>query len=124
MSHSGTRAGTLNTVTVGASRRGRPGLAAFPEMERRARRILEGKLATINGTRFDPVWLADELFRAGLIGEEERAAANDKYTPKETHRDELLKLVLGNGGKGVFQTFVNILFSKLHFHWLAEQLKG
>ena len=93
-------------------------------MERRARRILQGKLAAIKATTFDPVWLADELFTAGVIGEKERAAAKDKYTPKETQRDELLKLVLGNGGKGVFQTFVNILFSKLYLHSLAQQLKG
>ena len=93
-------------------------------MEDRARRVLRANLAKIKESKFDPVWLAEELFAAGIVGEEERLAAKDETVSKEHRRNELLDLVMGNGGESVFQTFVNILSSKRHMHWLAMDLKG
>ena len=93
-------------------------------MEDRARRVLRANLAKIKESKCDPVWLAEELFAAGIVGEEERLAAKDETVSKEHRRDELLDLVVGNGGESVFQTFVNILSSKRHMHWLAMDLKG
>ena len=107
-----------------ASRRWHLRLTAFPIMEGVARRVLLGKLTKIKESKFDPVWLAEELFVAGIVGEEERTAAGDETLPRERQQDELLDLVLGNGGEGVFQTFVNIFHSKLHTRWLATALKG
>ncbi|CAI8056912.1 hypothetical protein GBAR_LOCUS31001 [Geodia barretti] len=92
-------------------------------MEGRARRVLLVNLAKIKESKFDPVWLAEELFAAGIVGEEERVAAKDETVSKEHRWDELLDLVMGNGGESVFQTFVNILSSKRHMHWLAMDLK-
>ena len=107
-----------------ASRRWHLRLTAFPIMEGVARRVLLGKLTKIKESKFDPVWLAEELFVAGIVGEEERTAAGDETLPRERQQDELLDLVLGNGGEGVFQTIVNIFHSKLHTRWLATALKG
>ena len=107
-----------------ASRRWHLRLTAFPIMEGVARRVLLGKLTKIKESKFDPVWLAEELFVVGIVGEEERTAAGDETLPRERQQDELLDLVLGNGGEGVFQTFVNIFHSKLHTRWLATALKG
>ncbi|CAI7990227.1 hypothetical protein GBAR_LOCUS442 [Geodia barretti] len=92
-------------------------------MKGRARRVLLADLAKIKESKFDPVWLAEELFAAGIVGEEERVAAKDETVSKEHRRDELLDLVMGNGGESVFQTFVNIFSSKRHMHWLAMDLK-
>ena len=93
-------------------------------MESRARRVFRANLAKIKESNFDPVWLAEELFAAGIVGEEDRVAAKDETVSKEHRRDELLDLVMGNGGESVFQTFVNILCSKGHTHRLAMNLKG
>ncbi|CAI8041207.1 hypothetical protein GBAR_LOCUS22916 [Geodia barretti] len=92
-------------------------------MEDRARRVLRANLAKIKESKFDPVWLAEELFVVAIVGEEERVAAKDETVSKQHRRDELLDLVMGNGGESVFQTFVNILSSKRHMHWLAMDLK-
>ena len=93
-------------------------------MEDRARRVLRSNLAKIKESKCDPVWLAEELFAAGIVGEEERLAAKDETVSKEHRRDELLDLVMGNEGESVFQTFVNIFSRKRHMHWLAMDLKG
>ena len=93
-------------------------------MEGRARRVLRANLAKIKESKFDPVWLAEELFAAGIVGEEERVATKDETVSKEHRRDELIDLVMGNGGESMFQTFVNILSSKGHTHRLAMHLKG
>ena len=68
-------------------------------MEGRARRVLRANLAKIKESKFDPVWLAEELFAAGIVGEEERVATKDETVSKEHRRDGLLDLVRGTEGR-------------------------
>ena len=93
-------------------------------MESRAYGVLGGKLERIKISNVDPTWLAAELLAAGIIGEEDEIASRNSNISKADRRGELVELVMGNGGQGVFQTFVAILLSKRHLQWLGNELKG
>ena len=93
-------------------------------MESPAYGVLGGKVGRIKSSNVDPAWLAGRLLAAKIIGEEEEERAKNADIPKPERRSELVETVQGNGRRGVFQTFVNILLSKPHLEWLGEELKG
>ena len=93
-------------------------------MEERAYGVLGGKIGRIKRSNVDPVWLAERLQDAKIIGQSDEDRAKNVSIPKPERRGELVELVQGNGRRGVFQTFVNILLSKPHLEWLGEELKG
>ena len=93
-------------------------------METRAYSVLRKNFERIKHSNADPGGLADELFAAGIIGEEDVKAARNIAISKPDRRGELLDSVTGNGEEGVFQTFVGILLSKRHLKWLGAAIKG
>ena len=93
-------------------------------MESRAYGVLGGKVGRIKSSNVDPAWLAQKLLAANIIGEEDEERAKNADIPKPERRGELVEIVQGNGRRGVFRTFVNILLSKPHLGWLGEELKG
>ena len=93
-------------------------------MERRAHGVLGGKIGRIKSSSVDPVWLAEKLLAAKIIGENDLEGARNVETPKPERRGELIETVQGNGRRGVFQKFVNILLSEPHLEWLGEELRG
>ena len=93
-------------------------------METRAYSVLRKNFERIKHSNADPGGLADELFAAGIIGEEDVKAARNIAISKPDRRVELLDSVTGNGEEGVFQTFVSILLSKRHLKWLGAVIKG
>ena len=93
-------------------------------MERPAYGVLGGKIGRIKSSSVDPVWLAEELFAAKIIGKKDLERAKNDETPKPDRRGELVEAVQGNGRRSVFQTFVNILLSEPHLEWLGEELRG
>ena len=93
-------------------------------MERRAYGVLGGKTERIKASNVDPAWLARELRAAYIIGPEDEERARNVHVTKAHRLEELVGLVQGNGRRGVFQTFVNILLSQRHTDWLGKELKG
>ena len=93
-------------------------------METRAHGVLGGKIGRIKSSNVDPVWLAQKLLTANIIGEYDLEKAKDVGIPKPERRAELVEIVQGNGRRGVFQTFVNIFLSEPHLKWLGEELQG
>ena len=93
-------------------------------MERPAYGVLGGKIGRIKSSSVDPVWLAEELLAAKIIGKKDLERAKNDGTPKPERRGELVETVQGNGRRGVFQTLVNILLSEPHLDWLGEELRG
>ena len=93
-------------------------------MESRAYSVLQKKLERIKRSNADPLWLAEELFAAGIIGEQDVKAARNTDISKADRRGELLDSVAGNGAEGVFQTFVSILLNQRHLEWLGTEIKG
>ena len=93
-------------------------------MESRAYGVLGGKVGRIKASNVDPVWLAQQLLAAKIIGEEDVERAKNADISKPERRGELVEIIQGNGRRGVFQIFVNILLSKPHLEWLGEELKG
>ena len=93
-------------------------------MERRAHGVLGGKIGRFKSSNVDPVWLAEKLLAAKIIGENELEGAKNVETQKPERLGELAKTVQGNGRRGVFQTFVNILLSQPHLEWLGDELRG
>ena len=94
------------------------------DMEKRAHGVLDGKIGRIKSSNVDPVWLAQKLLTANIIGENDLERAKDVEIPKPERRGELVEIVQGNGRRGVFQTFVNIFLSEPHLTWLGEELQG
>ena len=86
--------------------------------------VLRGKFGKIKSSNVNPAWLGERLYAANIIGQEEKERARSVDIAKSERLGELVDSVLGNGGRGVFETFVNILFSQPHLRWLADQLKG
>ena len=93
-------------------------------MESRAYGVLGGKVGRIKSSNVDPAWLARQLLAASIIGEEDEERAKNADISKPERRGELVEIVQGNGRRGVFGTFVNILLSKPHLEWLGQELKG
>ena len=93
-------------------------------MERRAYGVLGGKVERIKASNVDPGWLAEKLVSAKIIGKIEEERAKKADVPEAQRRGKLVEMVQGNGRKGVFQTFVNILLDEPHLEWLGEELKG
>lgn len=93
-------------------------------METRAHGVLGGKIGRIKQSNVNPVWLADQLFAAKIIGEEDVMDARNTTSSKAERREELMQLVMGSGKEGVFHTFVKILLSKEHLTWLGNEIKG
>ena len=93
-------------------------------METRAHGVLGGKIGRIKQSNVNPVWLADQLFAAKIIGEEDVMDAHNTTSSKAERREELMQLVMGSGKEGVFHTFVKILLSKEHLTWLGNEVKG
>ena len=93
-------------------------------MERRAYGVLGGKVERIKCSNVDPAWLAEQLLSAKIIGKRDVEMANNADIPKPERRSELVEIVQGNGRRGVFQKFVNILLCEPHLEWLGEELKG
>ena len=93
-------------------------------MESRAYGVLGGKIGRIKTSNVDPVWLAERLQAERIIGQSHVEKAKDDSIPEPERRGELVELVQGNGRRGVFQTFVNILLSEPYLDWLGEELKG
>ena len=93
-------------------------------MEKRAHGVLGGKIGRIRSTNVDPVWLAEELHAAKIIGKKDLERAKNDEISEPERRGELVEKVQGNGRRGVFQTFVNILLSEPHLEWLGEELQG
>lgn len=86
--------------------------------------VLRGKIGKIKKSNVNPAWLAQKLLAADIIGEEEEIDAKKEDIPEEKRREDLVKLVMGNGAEGVFEKFVNILSSKRHLEWLEKEIKG
>ena len=93
-------------------------------MEKRAHGVLGGKIGRIKSSNVDPVWLAEKLLAAKIIGVNDLEGAKTVETPKPERLGELVKTVQGNGRRGVFQTSVKILLSEPHLEWLGEELRG
>ena len=93
-------------------------------MESRARGVLGGKIGRIKVSNVNPAWLAERLVEEKIIGEEDEERAKNGDIPKPERLSELVEIVQGHGGPGVFQTFVTILLSKPHLKWLGEELKS
>ena len=93
-------------------------------MENRAHGVLGGKIGRIKSSNVNPVWLAERLHAAKIVGKDDVENAKKDHIPKMERRRELVELVQGNGRRGVFQTFVNILLSEPHVEWLGRELKG
>ena len=93
-------------------------------MESRAYGVLGGKIGRIKSSNVDPVWLAERLQAERIIGQSHVEKAKDDSIPEPERRRKLVELVQGNGRRGVFQTFVNILLSEPYLDWLGEELKG
>ena len=93
-------------------------------METRAHGVLGGKIGRIKSSNVDPVWLAQKLLTADIIGENDFEKAKDAGIPKPERRAELVRTVQGNGRRGAFQTFVDIFLSEPHLTWLGEELQG
>ena len=93
-------------------------------METRAHGVLGGKIGRIKQSNVNPAWLADQLFAAKIIGEEDVLDARNTAISKSERREELMQLVMGSGKEGGFHTFVKILLSKEHLMWLGNEIKG
>ena len=93
-------------------------------METRAHGVLGGKIGRIKQSNVNPAWLADQLFAAKIIGEEDVLDARNTAISKPERREELMQLVMGSGKEGAFHTFVKILLSKEHLIWLGNEIKG
>ena len=93
-------------------------------MEGRGHGVLGRKIGQIKSSSVDPDWLAQKLLTAKIIGKKDLERAKDVEIPKPERRGELVEIAQGNGRRGVFQTFVNILLSEPHLEWLGEELKG
>ena len=94
------------------------------DMERRAYGVLGGKVERIKASNVDPAWLAEKLVSAKIVGKLEEERAREADVPEAQRRGKLVEMVQGNGRRGVFQTFVNILLNEPHLEWLGEELKG
>ena len=92
-------------------------------MESRAYGVLGGKIGRIKASNVDPAWLAERLQAERIIGHRDVERAKDNSILKPERCGELVELMQGNGRRGVFQTFVNILLSEPHLEWLGEELK-
>ena len=93
-------------------------------MEKRAYGVLGGKVERIKASNVDPAWLAEKLVSAKIVGKIEEERAKKADVPEAQRRGKLVEMVQGNGRRGVFQTFVNILLDEPHLEWLGEELKG
>ena len=93
-------------------------------MEGREHDVLGEKIERIKSSNVSPAWLAERLHAANIVGKDDVRYAKKDDVPKHERRGELVELVLGNGRRGVFQTFVEIFLSEPHLEWLGEELKG
>ena len=93
-------------------------------MESRAHGVLGGKIGRIKNSNVNPGWLADQLLAVDIVGPEDVEEAKDKSVQKPDRIRDLVKTVMGNGGEGVFQKFVDILLNKPNLKWLGQELKG
>ena len=99
-------------------------LLHYMAMESRAHGVLGGKIGRIKVSNVNPGWLAERLHAAKIVGKDDVENATRDGIPKSERLGELVELIQGNGRRGVFQTFVNILLSEPHLEWLGEELKG
>ena len=90
-------------------------------MEKREYGVLGGKIGRIKCSNVDPVWLAERLKAADIIGKRDEDNAKRAYIPEDQRRVRLVELVVK---KDAFPTFVNILLSEPHLKRLGEELKG
>ena len=93
-------------------------------MESRAHGVLGGKIGRIKNSNVNPGWLAEQLEAADIVGSEDVKEAKDRRIPKPDRRSDLVETVMGNGGEGVFQNFVDILLKEPSLKWLGKELKG
>ena len=93
-------------------------------MESRAHGVLGGKIGKIKSSNVNPGWLAEQLLAVDIVGPEDVEEAKNISVPKPDRRRDLVETVMGNGGEGVFQKFVDILLNKPNLKWLGKELKG
>lgn len=93
-------------------------------MEKKAKDVLERKMGRIKASNVDPAWLAVELLRTHIIGQEDVKKASSEKEQASKRLEDLIFTVVGNGAPDVFQTFVDILLSENHVKWLGKELKG
>ena len=93
-------------------------------MESRAQGVLGGKIGKIKKSNVNPCWLAEQLQAVNIVVSEDVKEAKDRSVPKPDRRSDLVETVMGNGGEGVFQKFVDILLKEPSLEWLGQELKG
>ena len=93
-------------------------------MESRAHGVLGGKIGRIKSSNVNPGWLAEQLLEVDIVGPEDVEEAKNIRVLKPDRRSDLVETVMGNGGEGVFQKFVDILLNKPNLKWLGQELKG
>ena len=73
---------------------------------------------------FDPGKVARELLAEEIIGDGTLFSATLANVNPGEKRMEILRAVMANGGKGVFQTFVQVLMKEKQNSFLCEKLIG
>ena len=93
-------------------------------MEKREYGVLGGKIGRIKCSNVDPVWLAERLKAADIIGKRDEDNAKRAYIPEDQRRVRLVELVQENVKRSTFPTLVNILLSEPRLKRLGEELRG
>ena len=93
-------------------------------MENRGHGVLGGKIERIKNWDVDPAWLAEQLLAVDIVGPEDVEEAKTSSVSIPERRAQIVEAVRGNGGEGVFQTFVGVLLSQDRLQPLGQDLKG
>lgn len=101
-----------------------PQLATMQSTDKAAYDALQKHFADLRRSSFDPGTVAAELFAKGIVGEEDEWRGRQSSDNPADRRANLVRVVMGNGGEGVFQAFLEALVKETQNKHICDQLIG